>query len=147
MIAHHALAFRKRHLIPVLVFAAAARVSRSHLVAALLTAMAVLLFPRLYAYPKLLLYISGLWLAWRYADRPGTARLLVGAVATAQRARWTYRRRMALALSLLANPALDALIGSESAFDDLPETMARVCAPGHGGTCHRIRYPERTSDV
>ena len=71
----------------------------------------------------------------------------VGMVATAQRARWTYRRRMALALSLLSAPALDALIGSESAFDDLPETMARVCAPGHGGTCHRIRYPERTSDV
>lgn len=64
----------------------------------------------------------------------------VGAVATHQRARWTHRRRMALALALLAHPRLDALITGEGRFDDLPEVMVRL-ARGAGATlCHRICY-------
>ncbi|MCZ7563837.1 MAG: zinc-binding alcohol dehydrogenase [Burkholderiales bacterium] len=64
----------------------------------------------------------------------------VGAVATHQRARWSHRRRMALALALLAHPRLDALITGEGRFDDLPEVMVRL-ARGAGATlCHRICY-------
>jgi NADPH:quinone reductase-like Zn-dependent oxidoreductase len=64
----------------------------------------------------------------------------VGAVAASQRARWDTRRRMRLALSLLVDPVLDVLITGESAFEDLPATMAALAAsPGHT-LCHRIKY-------
>jgi len=64
----------------------------------------------------------------------------VGRVATAQRARWTHDRRLHFALSLLTDPALDALITGESAFADLP-TVMRELADGPGDTiCHCVRY-------
>lgn len=66
----------------------------------------------------------------------------VGAVATAQRARWTHRRRLALALDLLADDALDSLFSGESPFDDLPSVMPALAAGGAGVLCHRIRYPD-----
>jgi threonine dehydrogenase-like Zn-dependent dehydrogenase len=65
----------------------------------------------------------------------------VGSVATAQRPRWDYRRRMALALALLADPALDALIDGEVAFADLPAAMARLCEAPEGALCRRVLYP------
>ncbi len=55
-----------------------------------------------------------------------------------RRARWSNARRMSLALSLLRNPVLDALIDGESAFEALPEVMAAIAAGT--GLCHRIRY-------
>jgi 2-desacetyl-2-hydroxyethyl bacteriochlorophyllide A dehydrogenase len=64
----------------------------------------------------------------------------VGHVATSQRARWDTRRRMAYALSLLADPALDVLVTGESAFDDLPQVMARLAEEPGDTLCHRIRY-------
>lgn len=64
----------------------------------------------------------------------------VGTVATPQRARWDHRRRMELALSLLAHDVLDVLITGESAFDDLPAVMARLAADPGDELCHRIRY-------
>jgi threonine dehydrogenase-like Zn-dependent dehydrogenase len=64
----------------------------------------------------------------------------VGAVAASQRSRWTQRRRMSLALALLADPCLDALITGESPFEALPGVMAEL-ARGPGSTlCHRIAY-------
>ena len=64
----------------------------------------------------------------------------VGSVAAAQRARWNNQRRMSLALSLLADSALDTLITGESDFDTLPETMTRLAASSGETLCHRIRY-------
>lgn len=64
----------------------------------------------------------------------------VGQVAPGQRARWSYARRTALALRLLDDARLDALITGESAFDDLPEVMARLAAAPGPTICHRIRY-------
>ncbi len=61
----------------------AARLSGSALAALATTIVAVLLVPRLYAYPKLLLYPVGLWVIWRYADAPRLARLLTVALTTA----------------------------------------------------------------
>jgi threonine dehydrogenase-like Zn-dependent dehydrogenase len=66
----------------------------------------------------------------------------VGHVAPAQRPRWTSARRMALALRLLADPSLDALITGESAFESLPDTMARVAKSAGETLCHRVRYQE-----
>jgi threonine dehydrogenase-like Zn-dependent dehydrogenase len=63
----------------------------------------------------------------------------VGNVAASQRARWDTRRRMRLALGLLADPALDALITGESDFETLPDVMAVIAQSGDT-LCHRIRY-------
>jgi len=89
-------------------------------------------------------------LSW-YGDRPVSlplgeafhARRLtikssqVGSVAGAQRARWDAGRRLSLALSMLADPALDALITGESDFESLPDTLPAL---GADTICHRIRY-------
>lgn len=66
----------------------------------------------------------------------------VGHVASAQRGRWSRRRRLALALSLLSDPVLDRLVTDVSPFEDLPEVLARLAGPGAPDTlCHRIDYP------
>lgn len=65
----------------------------------------------------------------------------VGAVATAQRGRWSYARRMAKALELLCDPTLDALVDGESRFADLPETMAALAEGRLAALCHRVRFP------
>jgi threonine dehydrogenase-like Zn-dependent dehydrogenase len=64
----------------------------------------------------------------------------VGTVAGAQRARWSAERRLELALALLADPALDALVTGESRFDELPAVVAELTAGGGYTLCHRIDY-------
>lgn len=64
----------------------------------------------------------------------------VGRIPPTQAPRWTSARRMALALRLLRDPALDALITGESDFEDLPGVMARLAASPGDTLCHRIRY-------
>ena len=64
----------------------------------------------------------------------------VGSVAPAQRPRWSHRRRLALALDLLADPLYDGFLDGESAFGALPETMARL-AGGGGALCRLVLYP------
>jgi hypothetical protein len=50
-----------------------------------------------------------------------------GSVAASQRPRWSYRRRMQLALQLLADPAYDALLARPVPFESLPEALP-VCS-------------------
>src|SRR6185437_1503085 len=50
----------------------------------------------------------------------------------AQCARWTHRRRLALALDLLVDPVFDRLITGEGRFDDLPQLMARLAGAPAG---------------
>jgi threonine dehydrogenase-like Zn-dependent dehydrogenase len=64
----------------------------------------------------------------------------VGRVAPAQRARWSHARRLGLALSLLAEPALDALITGECAFGDLPGVMPALADRDIDTVCHAVRY-------
>ncbi|MFF8860542.1 dehydrogenase [Streptomyces sp. NPDC015139] len=64
----------------------------------------------------------------------------VGTVSPAARAGRTYADRMALALDLLADPALDALVTGESAFDDLPDVMPKLASGEIPALCHRVRY-------
>lgn len=66
----------------------------------------------------------------------------VGAVAPAQRGGTSRKQRLAKALSLLDDPALDRLISGESAFDELPQVMARLSGDCPGTICHRIVYPD-----
>jgi len=64
----------------------------------------------------------------------------VGAVSPARRARWSLRRRLELALSLLAAPALDVLINSEGSFEQLPQTLERLSRTPGDVIMHRVNY-------
>lgn len=65
----------------------------------------------------------------------------VGRVAPNHRERWTTRRRLAAALDLLADPALDALLAPAIAFADLPERIAGILAADNDILCQVIDYP------
>ena len=62
----------------------------------------------------------------------------VGAVAPAMRGRRTHAERLATALALLDNPAYDALLEGPTRFENLPDAMPGILAPG--GLCHVITY-------
>jgi len=66
----------------------------------------------------------------------------VGRVAPAQRPRWSHRRRLGLALDLLADAALDALVADGVAFADLPAAMAAWAArpDDFQGVCPVVSY-------
>ena len=64
----------------------------------------------------------------------------VGRLSPLQTPRWTHPRRMALALDLLRDARFDALITDESAFEALPDVMARLSQEPGDTLCHRIRY-------
>ena len=75
-----------------------------------------------------------------HARRLTIAASQVGRVAPSQRPRWDTRRRMQLALTLLGDPVLDALVTGESDFEELPDVMARLARSPGDALCHRIRY-------
>ena len=64
----------------------------------------------------------------------------VGRVASSHRARWTPRRRLAAALDLLADPALEALLAPAIPFRDLPARLPAIFAPETGVLCQVIDY-------
>jgi threonine dehydrogenase-like Zn-dependent dehydrogenase len=64
----------------------------------------------------------------------------VGSIAESRRARRTYRDRMALALELLADERLDALLTHGAAFDDLPARMPDITDPDAGVLCFVVSY-------
>jgi hypothetical protein len=64
-------------------FLLAARASGSIVAALAATAVHVLLQPRFYNYPKILVYVVAIPLFWRFADRPGAANRFWIALATA----------------------------------------------------------------
>jgi hypothetical protein len=64
----------------------------------------------------------------------------VGAVPVGRRTRWSRRRRLALALSLLRDPLFDLLLSGESDFAELPELMPRLALSSKGVLCHTVRY-------
>jgi threonine dehydrogenase-like Zn-dependent dehydrogenase len=76
-----------------------------------------------------------------HSARLGIRASQVGEVAEVRRSRRTRADRMALALRLLADPAFDALLTGESAFDELPEVMAKLASGSIPALCHTIAYP------
>jgi D-arabinose 1-dehydrogenase-like Zn-dependent alcohol dehydrogenase len=66
----------------------------------------------------------------------------VGTVSPARGATRGYADRLALALDLLADPALDALVSGESAFTELPDVLPRLASGEIPALCHRIRYDQ-----
>jgi threonine dehydrogenase-like Zn-dependent dehydrogenase len=69
----------------------------------------------------------------------------VGQVSPGRRPRWDYRRRIAAALNLLDQPALDRLVAEEIAFADAPRELPRILAGGAHGLAPVIRYPQLSS--
>jgi 2-desacetyl-2-hydroxyethyl bacteriochlorophyllide A dehydrogenase len=61
-----------------------------------------------------------------------------------RRSQRTYADRLALALDLLTDPALDALVTGESAFEELPEVLPRLASGEIPALCHRVRYDGHT---
>ncbi|MEQ1759722.1 MAG: zinc-binding alcohol dehydrogenase [Vicinamibacterales bacterium] len=64
----------------------------------------------------------------------------VGSLPPDKRTDWTRERRLDHAISLLTTPALDALITSESGFEELPTVMAGLARETPPGLMHRVRY-------
>jgi NADPH:quinone reductase-like Zn-dependent oxidoreductase len=64
----------------------------------------------------------------------------VNEVAAARRARRTRADRRALALQLLRDDRLDALISGSSPFAELPVTMRRMASGDLGALCHVVDY-------
>ncbi|WP_037673098.1 zinc-binding alcohol dehydrogenase [Streptomyces griseus] len=64
----------------------------------------------------------------------------VGTVSPARRSSRTYADRLALALELLADPALDALVTGECDFEELPAVMPKLASGEIPALCHRVRY-------
>lgn len=64
----------------------------------------------------------------------------VGQIPPARQPRWSYQRRLSLALSLLSAPELDSLISGESRFDQLPEVAGTLFSGAADALCHRIIY-------
>ena len=54
------------------------------------------------------------------------------------RGRRSHGERLALALELLTDARYDALLDGPTRFEDMPEAMPRILAPG--GLCHVITY-------
>jgi hypothetical protein len=69
----------------------------------------------------------------------------VGQVAPSHRPRWTYARRLAAALGLLTDPALDVLLAPAVDFHDLPAALPRILTGPEGVLCQVIRYPGATA--
>jgi threonine dehydrogenase-like Zn-dependent dehydrogenase len=64
----------------------------------------------------------------------------VGQVSATRRARWTHSRRIAKAIELLDDTRLDLLITHEVAFEDLPQALPDLLAPGASGLATVVRY-------
>jgi hypothetical protein len=65
----------------------------------------------------------------------------VGRVSPSHRSRWTHGRRLAAALALLDDPALDALLGPSVDFVELPMRLPELLAADGDARCPLIRYP------
>ncbi len=64
----------------------------------------------------------------------------VGSVSQSRRPRWSYRRRLEMALALLDDPRLDVLLKTEIAFADLPRLLPTALTAGGGALGIVVRY-------
>jgi NADPH:quinone reductase-like Zn-dependent oxidoreductase len=93
-------------------------------------------------------------MSW-YGDAPVTAplggafhsrrlRLIssqVGQIAPSHRPRWSHRRRLAAALTLLTDARLDALLAPPVLFQDLARRLPDILDAKNGILCQPIAYP------
>jgi 2-desacetyl-2-hydroxyethyl bacteriochlorophyllide A dehydrogenase len=74
-----------------------------------------------------------------HSKRLSIASSQVGGIGGARGSRWTFARRLNVAISLLKNRKLDALFSGETAFDALDRDYAQIIA-SPSTLCHRIVY-------
>jgi threonine dehydrogenase-like Zn-dependent dehydrogenase len=65
----------------------------------------------------------------------------VGKVAPSHRPRWTTERRLAAAIGLLDDPALDALLSPAYRFEELPKSLPSILSAQSDVICPVIAYP------
>ncbi|GAA2148094.1 threonine dehydrogenase-like Zn-dependent dehydrogenase [Humibacillus xanthopallidus] len=75
-----------------------------------------------------------------HSRRLGIRASQVGSVAAVRRSRYTHAQRLALAVELLRDPAFDALLTGESAFEELPAVLPRLVDGSLPAICHTIVY-------
>jgi 2-desacetyl-2-hydroxyethyl bacteriochlorophyllide A dehydrogenase len=71
----------------------------------------------------------------------------VGSVAPSQRPRWSYRRRMELALQLLGDARYDALLAQPIPFEALPQTLPRLFARAGSTVTELVEYSSTTASL
>lgn len=71
----------------------------------------------------------------------------VGHVATPMRARWSHKMRLAKALNLLGDPALDVLLDEEVAFEAMPQAAPAIFASQASGLGALIVYSGQPSRI
>jgi NADPH:quinone reductase-like Zn-dependent oxidoreductase len=64
----------------------------------------------------------------------------VGHVSPSRRPRWSFSRRLDMALALLGDPRFDALITEEVAFEEFPAQALRIFSPDAPGLATVLRY-------
>jgi 4-amino-4-deoxy-L-arabinose transferase-like glycosyltransferase len=109
-----------------LTFYLAARLSGSMLLALLATFIAVVLFPRLYNYPKVFLYPLALVSVWHYANRRTTGASILLGVVTALATLFRLDHGLYVAIAVAAALVLANLDQPRM----LPASFARVAAAG-----------------
>jgi NADPH:quinone reductase-like Zn-dependent oxidoreductase len=65
----------------------------------------------------------------------------VGHISASRRPRWSYRRRLAAALSMLQDSRLDVLLAPAVDFADLPSRLPEILGRQSSVLCQLIRYP------
>ncbi len=99
-----------------LTVAAVVELTGSVLLGVCATAVEVLIFPRTYGYPKVLLYAAAILLCWRYVRRPGPARVVGLALLTS--AAFLFRHDHGLYLAV--GCGLTVLLTPEAGAGDRP---------------------------
>ena len=64
----------------------------------------------------------------------------VGHIEASHRPRWDYQRRLAAAMSMLADERLDCLLENPIRFADLPQELPNILKPGADRLCQVIDY-------
>jgi 2-desacetyl-2-hydroxyethyl bacteriochlorophyllide A dehydrogenase len=64
----------------------------------------------------------------------------VGNVCASRAKRWTTRRRLEAAVGMLSDERLDALVGEEVPFAELPQQLSRLLSPKAPGLGALVRY-------
>jgi len=75
-----------------------------------------------------------------HSARLGIRASQVGSVAAVRGSRHTHAQRLSLAVDLLRDPAFDALLTGESAFEALPAVLPRLVDGTLPAICHTITY-------
>lgn len=64
----------------------------------------------------------------------------VGRLPPSKAPRWSHRRRLGVALSLLSDPVLEVLVTSECTLEEAPKALAELADGGHFELCKRVVY-------